>query len=321
VPNKGEQAQGAEDDSPLIEPPKVLTPEAAVARVNEYQDSVELHKDFLDKLVSVPWGKGQTRMVTVAEAIKGHMRQNDSTRNWQQLQQERTAFDSDKKSYQQHFSEIKDPTKLLEVYERNGYDMRQVAVLIAQREAADNRIIQAAGIAEMQRIGVQDPNDSRVVDAMRQAQQHLRGQRDQDVRMRQIESENRRLQAGQKENAHKQDVAQLQDTIKRSLDQLVPPVFKAVGLRDTQQNRMRHIKVMRDIMTMTGAREVTRDVVMDAAQAVRQDIDDERSANAPPPGNQPVGPNRLGTGDGPMRVPGGNQQPQRISQMRKTLSR
>lgn len=279
------ESETSEDDDGLLgeEPPAAATAIAEAAdKWRELENSPELPADFAEKLWTVR-PNGREMQVTVEEMGKGYMRLNESTRRSQELDQREERIGQNEQHYQRFFESIKDPNNFIEVFERQlGPDVLDKAMQIRQERAEqDSLLIESAGLAVMRRHNVAH-TDPRVREAMIKAKERIARERQLDIDQRKLEVRNRELESRTQETDTNKRVAELQATFRRQLDQLVPTAFKAHRIRDNEKTRSQHLEVLKVLAKQRGANGITRELVLDAAKILRDDLEDARAAKATP---------------------------------------
>lgn len=272
---------------PPLEPETILdVPDAELlTKAREWQSSDYLPDDFLGKLVEVEIklddGSKRTELVTAKEMRDGYLRQSALSRAQTRIHHERQQMQARDANVRAHFEKIQNPESFLQEYEDRGYGpvLEQVALRIAERRVNERNLIEAAGLAAQQRYGC-DPNDRRVWDAKRQAEQELVARRESAVELRRAQAERDALAARAKQDGQTADVSAQAATMRKQLDQLRPIAFKAFRVHDnasTQKEFARHLLAQ---MEVAGSYEVTRDVVMTAARTLSEELADARAQNA-----------------------------------------
>src|SRR5262245_55410033 len=210
------------------------------------------------------------------------------------IHQERQQMQQRDANVRAHFEKIQDPDAFLAEYEDRGYGqvLEHVAMRIAERHIQDRDLIRAAGLAVMQRLGV-DENDRRVYDAVRRAEESIKAERARDGEVRRLQAERDALANRSKQDDRQAGIQATAATMRKQLDQLRPIAFKAFRIHDnpaTQKDFGRHLLAQ---MEVAGNYEVTRDAVMSAARTLSEELSDSRHiASAPRPnGNgKPLSP-------------------------------
>lgn len=271
------------DDDGLIDDEQPAAATAAAEAAQKWQDlesSPHLPDDFHDKLITVKSGDREWD-VPISEMRLGYMRLNESTRRSQELDQREEQLNQGEQRFGRFFEQIKDPQAFIEVFERQlGPEVLDKALEIRQAQRDDDiSMIEAAGIAVMRRYNV-DKHDPRVREAMIATKQRIGKQRLSDIEQRKLASRNRELEQGREQNDTQKRVNELRATFERQLAQLTPTAFKAARIRDNAKNRDAHISHLKAIMRKQGAQTITREIVAEAARAVREDLEDERAAKS-----------------------------------------
>lgn len=278
-----DEAAAVEDGDDLLddEPPAAATAITEAAdKWRALEDSAELPPELAEKLWTVK-PNGREQQVTIDEMAKGYMRLSESTRRSQQLDQREEQVAQSEQRFENFFQSIRDPNNFLEVFERQlGPEVLDKALEIRQaRRDEDISIIEAAGIATMRRFGV-DKHDPRVREAMLATKARISRERQLDIETRKLAAKNRELEARTQQEDSSKRVAEMQATYKRQLDQLVPTAFKAARIRDNVKNRDAHIDHLRALMRRQNTATITRELVAEAARAVREELEDERASKS-----------------------------------------
>lgn len=292
-----------ESTTPELEPetppePAQLADTELLAKARDWQSSEYLPEDFLGKFIEVEVkqddGTKRTEVVPVREMRDGYLRQSALSRAQTRIHHERQQMQQRDTNVRAHFEKIRDPEVFLREYEDRGYGevLEAVAMRIAERRVSDRDLINAAGIAVMQRYGC-DQNDRRVHDAMRRAEDELKVRRANAVELRRIQAERDALAQRSTRDDRETNVSELAATMRKQLDQLRPMAFRALRIHDnpsTQKEFARHLLAQ---MEVAGNYEVTRDAVMTAAQTLSEELADARRAAAPTPPPRPAAPRAL----------------------------
>jgi len=286
-PTEGaEQPEVDDSDGLLDDEAQSAAPEAITAAAEKWkaiEDSPELPPDLGDKLWTVT-PNGREMQVTISEMAKGYMRLNESTRRAQELDRREQQITAGEQKFQEFFKSIEDPRNFLEVFERQLPDgvLDQALEIRRQRVEEDVSLIEAAGYAVMRRLGV-DKTDARVRDAMMATKARIDRERKLDVELRRKEARNRELESSRQEVDTSARVAEIRATMERQLAQLTPTAFKAHRIRDNAVNRDRHTQYVKRLALQQGAQAITREIVSEAAQILRQDLEDERAERTKQP--------------------------------------
>jgi hypothetical protein len=198
------------------------------------------------------------------------------------------------------------------VFERQLPDgvLDQALEIRRQRVEEDVSLIEAAGYAVMRRLGV-DKTDARVRDAMMATKARIDRERKLDIELRRKEARNRELESSRQEVDTSARVAELRATMERQLAQLTPTAFKAHRIRDNAVNRSRHVEYVKRLALQQGAQSITREIVVEAAEILRQDLEDERAERTKQPAaaakTRAAAPKGAGGGAAPTRGHVSNQ--------------
>lgn len=292
TPEIDEPAEGAEqpeaddgdgllDDEPAQSAPEAIT--AAAEKWKELEDSPELPEALHEKLITVKNGDREWQ-VPISELRQGYMRLNESTRRSQALDAREQQIQQGEQKFQNFFKSLEDPRNFLEVFERQLPDgvLDQALEIRRQRVEEDVSLIEAAGYAVMRRLGC-DKTDARVRDAMLATKARIDRERKLDIELRRKEARNRELESSRQEVDTSARVAELRATMERQLAQLTPTAFKAHRIRDNAVNRDRHVAYVKRLALQKGAQSITREIVSEAAQILRQDLEDERAERTKQP--------------------------------------
>lgn len=314
-PTEGAEQPEVDDGDGLLddEAPEQAATEAteAAAKWKELEASPELPDDLMGKLVKAKNGDREW-MITVEEALKGYQRTNESTRRSQELDRREQQVATGERKFQEFFKQIEDPRNFLEVFERQLPDgvLDQALEIRRQRVEEDVSLIEAAGYAVMRRLGV-DKTDARVRDAMMATKARIDRERKLDIELRRKEARNRELESSRQEVDTSARVAELRATMERQLAQLTPTAFKAHRIRDNAVNRSRHVEYVKRLALQQGAQSITREIVVEAAEILRQDLEDERAERTKQPAaaakTRAAAPKGAGGGAAPTRGHVSNQ--------------
>lgn len=280
--DEGEAEVEDDEDDLLDDEPEAPSPDAELAaKWRELEASGRIPEEWLDRLVTAKSGD-RTIDVTVREALSNYQRLNEHTRRSQELDARASQLEQNERHMGEFFQRIRDPDAFIEVFERQlGPEVFDAVVQKRiDRIKQDGEFIEAAGFAAMRRYGV-DHTDPRVAQAMRDANERIQAERTRDIEQRQAAAKMRELEARARQTDEAKSVEQLRATFKHQLDQLVPTAFKANRIRDNPRNRGRLVDNLKVLMRQTGAAQITREIVQQAAQITREDLEDARAAQAP----------------------------------------
>ena len=216
---------------------------------------------------------------TVKELEQMAMRGGDYRQKSAELQNHQRAIAAERQSWQKHWEDIKDPDAFLEVYERNGYTdtLERAFWKWAERKESERSIVRASGIDAMRRFQCNE-HDQRVRDAMTRTEQGLAAARQADIRQRQLEFRERQLQQQEQQRQSQQTQEQWQGVYERQLNQLRPLAFRALGLKDNPTNRqMLNRHLWNAIQQNKFDGNITRDLVMQAASDLEEELYEQRS--------------------------------------------
>ena len=299
VPELGEQ----QPDPQQPQAPDEAAAAAAAAdaalldKVKAWLAGGDLPEELLKALVPMKNGD-QLEYETLEEMKAGRMRLRDHTRAQQQRQREAAEQTQQIQAYQSHFEAIGDPETggeaMYEIYSRNGMrkQLKQAAEKLALEEEEDRDLARGAMIAVMQRERIQDPNDHRAVAAFKRALAERERFREMDHVVRAKDERLQRLQQQQQVRNDEAAQAEFRATIDRQLAQLMPRAFSAVGLNDTDANRMDFRRNLAALYQQQGAQGLTQQLVADAARITREDLEyrEQQRAQAANGNGRPAAP-------------------------------
>jgi len=305
----GDELDALAGDESLEQEPGIAPTDAELlAKAKEWQSGDLFPDELLEKLHPVKVN-GRELYVDGKELRQGYMRGGDYRRQFQEVQVREQRAQQTEQFYQQHFEAVRDPNQMLEIYERNGYGetLEKVAVLIAQRRRETNRIVQGAGYAAMHQFNTQDENDHRVVAAMEATRRRLQDANAVETEKRRIAFEKSQLQQTKQQTQHEQETERYKAVYENQLNQLRPLAFRANGIKDTAANRQAIARHLSNVIATNGFNgDITRDMLMEAARDLREELDDrfaqERAADQQPrqgaPQRRPLPPRGAGMGAG-----------------------
>lgn len=293
VPQEGEteQTQGEEQSTEGDKPAEGEEAAAALAvddktaleKFREWSDSDLFPDEMADKWLHELTVSGQTKYVDTKELRQGYMRGGDARKMYTEAQTMDRRAAAREQAFQQHFEAIRDPKTFLEMYSRNGYGREwkeSVAKLIAS-EVRDRRgICEAAGLAAMHRIGVNDWNHVDVQRAMATAEQNWNRMQDAGDYERRLQFERDQLTQQQQQTTHQQQTEQHKAHYDAVINQLRPVGFRAHGIKDTPANRQAMYRHIGNVVSpLIAAKQfdgnLTREHILQAAQDLREELDDE----------------------------------------------
>lgn len=299
--------------------PLTLSDRDALAKFREWEQSGMFPEELESKWIHELKANGVMRYVDTKELKQGYIRGIDYRQGFEQIKAREESCNAKEQAWNQHFTDVKDPQTMLDVYEREGYEdtLMGVAKLLAERDRDDRLQINGAGYAAMQRYGTNDPNDHRVVAAMQRCQERIAEQRKASLHAKRLEFREQQLKAEQEAQRSQQTVQQLHQQYDRQLNQLRPIAFKAFGFPDNPKNRAEFISHLGARLKQDGMPEggITQAVVMAAARDMAE-AREGGNPNQPPVGlspqqwarvkaqqrsranNQELPPQRMGAGGG-----------------------
>lgn len=294
-----------------------VTPEdlELLAKAKAWLASDEIPAEFAQRLVALKNGD-EIEYESLDEVRQGRMRQRDYTRAMQQHLQEKQQWQAAEGAYKAHFEAIFNDDNdgvaggdaMYEIYTRAG--KRKQLLAAATRLAREEQMItdaaNGAGYAIMRRLGITDPNDYRVQGAVKREYARRHAEMERDARARAIAFENEQLRRGVQQRQREASDDQHFATQKKSLEQLRPRAFQALGLDHEDQNHRRHFNIyLGSIIRTEGLNRVTPELVMKAARAAREAVElqnkrlDADRGGAAGGGAKPAGFQRqLGPGGG-----------------------
>lgn len=297
------------------EAPENLQDQDALARYREWESSDMFPDEMLSKLHEVKVN-GRPMFVDGKELRQGYMRGGDYRRQFGEAKQTMERAQQYEQSMRQHWESIRDPAAMLDVFEREGYGdtLLQVAREIGRRELKNRGIVHAAGRAAMEQYGVADAHDIRVQEAMRAAENGLRGMQQVEIERRKLAQERQRFEAAQARVNQVAKVTELQAGYEKQLATVRTIAFKAQGITDNAANRQAFARHMMGVSQTQGFDPqvgITRDMGLAAAQDLRDELEsmhsrageeqkqmDARAAAAAARRGQPLPPGRMGAGGG-----------------------
>lgn len=316
------------DLDPNAPPPDPNAPPALVERQLSVEDHEKWSKikaaldngalpDEFGKLL-IPLKNGdQIEWEPLEEVREGRMRMKDHMRGVQQRDAERVQEQKYRQSYEEHFRAINHPETghddMYEIYTRNGMrpTLQKLAARFAREEQEDYDNANGVAYATMARLRINDTNDYRVQEAFKNSLTRAAAARENDdkgraerFRMGTLEKDH---QARQSDTRNQQEM-QVQ---RNQLNQMRPRAFEAVGMdHEDVVHRDRFDQYLGAAIRQHKAKALTPELVMQAARAAREDLEDEQKrrtqAGTQPPVQQPKPfVPRLGGGSGKI----GGQQP------------
>lgn len=254
---------------------------------------------------------GRVMYVDSNELRQGYMRGGGARAMVQRAQQAMGQAQQVQQRWQQHFESARDPQYLHDTYEREGYGevLDQVAHMRLKHWKEQREVVRAAGLAAMQRFGVDSVNDARVQDAMRNAQTSLKRARDAEIQMQRVQWQQQQLQQQQRDAEQKREAEQSHSHWSQQISQLRPLAFRANGIHDNGPNRTRFAEHLVAIVQTQPGRvtNITRDMCLEAAQALADEMAaregggqqaGQQVGQRQPARRQPLNPGRLALGAG-----------------------
>lgn len=225
-----------------------------------------------EKLVSVPWREGEEREVTVNEMKQGYMRHLDYSRKTQDIGQREQRVQQSEQNMNQFLTELQNPQSMRERLEDLGYGetLWQVARSMYGEVLKEERYLH-----QLKQRGAND-------EELNFWRQNFDQQRQQATRMRmqdrQLQQANARAQQAQTRTNEEAANVQLQN----QLAQLRPAAFRSLGMPvgDPQYEEvfLDQFVAHARMNQANGGKQQLRDVVMSAAQATKQFVEDKIAA-------------------------------------------
>lgn len=276
---QGEQEQQQAEGEQEPEAQASLADQEALAKYREWEKDEFFPEDLLGKLHEVK-GNGITHYVDGNELRQGYIRGLDYRRGQEQAKAVEARANQREQAWHQHFEDVRDPEKMLEIYERQGYGetLEGVARLVAQRMQGERDMVLAAGESYMRRHGIQDPNHHDVRKAMDAMQSRLKEQRNVAMESKKLAWEKQQLQQQRAQQQSQENQQQYAAQYERSLNQLRPLAFRAYGISDSQGTRMALLRHLGSVIDAEGFKgEITRDLVMKAAEGLSDEQRQQRA--------------------------------------------
>lgn len=294
-------------------PPQITQEDLQLlAKAKEWMASDRMPEEFMKRLVELKNGD-EIEYESWEEVRKQRMMQRDYTRAMQQHLREKEAWQQAEAAYKGHFEAIFSDEQdgraggdaMYEIYTRAG--KRKQLLALGQRLAREEQVVIDAangmGYAIMQRLGIKDPNDYRVQRAVRQEYARRHAELEREARTRAMAWENEQLKKSVEARQRETQDSEFFAGQRKSLEQLRPRAFTAVGLNHDDPTHRQHFNVYLDaIIRQENANKLTPELVLKAARAAREEVEVQRkklaSAGqaklAKTPGFQP----QLGVGGG-----------------------
>lgn len=291
-------------DQPPAEPTETPPDQAAqitkedlelLAKAKAWLAGNEIPEEFGSRLVALKDGDN-IEYESLDEVRAGRMRQRDYTRAMQQHLREKETWQQSENAYKAHFDAIfSDENEgaaggdaMYEIYTRAG-KRKQLLALGTRLAREEQAIIDGAngvGYAIMHRLGIQDPNDYRVQQAVKREYERRHHELDREARNRSIAFENQQLRRVASQRQQQASDNQHFESQRKSLEQLRPRAFEALGLNHDDPNHRRHFNVyLGSIIRTEGLNRVTPELVMKAARAAREEVELQRKRLAAANGN------------------------------------
>lgn len=280
-----------------------------LAKAKAWMESDEMPEEFMQRLVQLKNGD-EIEYEPWEEVRASRMRQRDYTRAMQQHQQEKQRWDNDRGFYEQHFAAIFNDENdgkaggdaMYEIYTRAG-KRKQLLALGARLAVEEQSIIDAAngvGYAIMQRLGIKDSNDYRVQKAIEREYKRRHADLDREARARAMQMENEQLRKGAEARKQETETEAFFEGQRKSLEQLRPRAFSAVGLNhDDPTHRTEFNRYLDAVIRTEGAKKLTPELVLKAARAAREEVELRRKGKPPAaPAQKPGFQPQLGVGGG-----------------------
>lgn len=270
-----------------------------IEKAKKWDSSPELPMEFLDKMIEVtgknPDGSKFSKSVPVKEMKDGYMRQYDYQRQYQQMQVRHQDLDARESRIQQHFEKVNTPEAFLETYEDMGYGevFEQAAIIHAKRIQQERRLVEAAGIAAMQELGIDDPNHHDVQRAMASAEQRLKSARKLEIEHRRLQAEKNGLAQTRQVEDNSRQQQQRVEQLKSQLAQLTPVAMKAHGVVDSGPNREDFLRHLKYVVDNSEDGQVDMNSCMKAAQSLSEELEMRGQKSKTGSRAQPLPPQRL----------------------------
>lgn len=265
-----------------------------LAKFKAWMAGESIPEDLLAKL-PVPLKNGEEiEYESLDEVRAGRMRQREFIRSQQKFDQERQQWAQEKGFYEGHFNAIfSDENEgaaggdaMYEIYTRAG-KRRQLLALgkkLALEEQEDIDGANGAGYAVMNRLGVKDPKDYRVQEAIKREWERRQRDRESGARSRALEFENQRLKQQTEQRQQENQSQEHWATQRKALEQLRPRAFEALGLaHDNPLHRQTFDMYLNAVIQQEKVNKVTPELVMKAARAAMEELKEGRKGPGPAP--------------------------------------
>ena len=291
-----------------------------LAKAKQWLESETIPEEFMKKLVAMKNGD-QTDYESFEEVHGGRMRQREFQREMNKMDREREATGAELGFYKQHFAAIFDDANdgaaggeaMYEIFTRAG--KRKQLLALGKKLAQDEQgLVDGAngmGFAVMQRLGLKGKegwNDHRVQDAIKQEYQRRQTELDREAQFRANEFKIQRYESQQQQRQQTQVGEEHWATQRKRMEQLRPRAFEARGLdpaNASHNDAFDHWLGV--IVRQKKTNEVTPEIVMAAARAAKEEVDERaKGGNGPAPKPKGFQP-QLGAGGGKAPAAGGGQ--------------
>lgn len=286
APEVDANAPAPEVDPNAVAPDVAAQQAADLEQWSAFKSWMQTGGELPDELADVPIQLPNGGIETMAEIVKGFMRQDDHTNGWREMQAREQRADAAVNAYKQHFDQIEDPDPIkggdamYEVYTRGSRRKAfyQAALKLAADERQDNLLAQGAALAFAREEGLVDAKgeplwqhrrvDRALQEALKEREQ-VRTDRDMG---RQRDWENQRLRQQNEARTNDEAVAANSAKITKQLDQLRPRAFTALGLLHDAETIQIFDRKLQARVQQTNAKVLSGELVMEAAKMTRDHI-------------------------------------------------
>lgn len=288
-----------------------------LAKAKEWLASETMPEEFAKKLMKLKNGE-DVEYESWEDAQQGRMRQREFIRSQQKFDKDRQAWEQREGAYKGHFEAVFNDERdgeagaeaIYDIFTRQG-KFKQLWKLGSRLANIEQEMIDGAngvGYAIMHRLGIKDPRDHRVQEAIQKEYKRRYDSLEGDARSRATAFENERLRQAQQQTQQQSQSEEHWATQRKALEQLRPRAFEATGMdHDNPKHRLKFDTYLDAVIRLENANKVTPDHVMKAARAAQEELAAERKAEAeaglaPKKQGQPFQPQLSPSGGG--KAPG-----------------
>ena len=250
-------------------------------KYQELEASPDLPEELFSKHVTVKLPNGKEEAVTIKELRDGYLRRNNHSKMMNEVTEMRRKYESQSAQEAKLWNDFKsNPDMAFELLtERFGEDhIAKITERYQKTRESYEAAIMEAGLAAAVQLGLtheQASSDPRVLQVMQQRKAMLDSQKEQEKELKRLRKEHEAYKAKENQAQEKSTVEDFSKSFSDSLKRFGDAALKAEGIRINSLSKERLASVVARVMLANGSSSMTLDVVREAAQIMREDLEDE----------------------------------------------